>query len=85
VDPAERDETIQAYTAVGATRQNGGENRFPIAESAAAQVGSPGATDHLIIHGPGLIKNGATASGDGRRHLVDEKRSLALLKERARH
>jgi len=32
-----------------------------------------------------LIKNGATASNDGRRHLIDEKRSLALLKERAQH
>jgi subtilisin family serine protease len=32
-----------------------------------------------------LIKSGATASADGRRHLIDEKRSLALLKERAQH
>jgi subtilisin family serine protease len=32
-----------------------------------------------------LIKNGATASADGRRHLIDEKRSLALLKERTQH
>ena len=31
-----------------------------------------------------LIKDGATASDDGRRHLIDEKRSMALLKERAR-
>jgi subtilisin family serine protease len=30
-----------------------------------------------------LIKDGATASDDGRRHLIDEKRSLALLKQRA--
>lgn len=30
-----------------------------------------------------LIKDGATASQDGRRHLIDEKRSLELLKERA--
>jgi subtilisin family serine protease len=29
-----------------------------------------------------LIKRGATASEDGRRHLIDEKRSVALLKER---
>jgi subtilisin family serine protease len=30
-----------------------------------------------------LIKDGATASDDGRRHLIDEKRSMELLKERA--
>jgi subtilisin family serine protease len=29
-----------------------------------------------------LIKNGATTSGDGRRHLIDEKRSVALLENR---
>jgi subtilisin family serine protease len=29
-----------------------------------------------------LIKRGATASEDGRRHLIDEKRSVALLKDR---
>ena len=28
-----------------------------------------------------LIKRGATASEDGRRHLIDEKRSVALLEE----
>ncbi len=28
-----------------------------------------------------LIRDGATASDDGRRHLIDEKRSVALLKE----
>ena len=27
-----------------------------------------------------LIKEGATTSEDGRRHLIDEKRSVALLK-----
>jgi subtilisin family serine protease len=31
-----------------------------------------------------LIKKGATASDDGRRHLIDQKRSLALLKEQTR-
>jgi subtilisin family serine protease len=31
-----------------------------------------------------LIKRGATTSEDGRRHLIDEKRSVALLKERAK-
>ena len=30
----------------------------------------------------GLIREGATASDDGRRHLIDEKRSLAMLKVR---
>jgi len=29
-----------------------------------------------------LIREGATASDDGRRHLIDEKRSLAMLKVR---
>ena len=28
-----------------------------------------------------LIKRGATVSEDGRRHLIDEKRTVALLKE----
>ena len=31
-----------------------------------------------------LIKRGATTSDDGRRHLIDEKRSVALLQERAK-
>jgi subtilisin family serine protease len=31
-----------------------------------------------------LIKRGATTSEDGRRHLIDEKRSVALLKDRAK-
>ena len=31
-----------------------------------------------------LIKEGATTSEDGRRHLIDEKRSVALLKEHAK-
>jgi len=31
-----------------------------------------------------LIKNGATASEDGRRHLIDEKRSVALLQGQRR-
>ena len=30
----------------------------------------------------GLIKQGASASEDGRRHLIDEKRSVALLQEK---
>jgi hypothetical protein len=28
-----------------------------------------------------LIRDGATATPDGRRHLIDEKRSVALLQE----
>jgi hypothetical protein len=31
-----------------------------------------------------LIKRGATTSEDGRRHLIDERRSVALLKEQAK-
>jgi len=31
-----------------------------------------------------LIKQGATASQDGRRHLIDEKRSVALLQEQSK-
>ena len=31
-----------------------------------------------------LIKRGATTSEDGRRHLIDEKRSVALLRDRVR-
>jgi subtilisin family serine protease len=40
----------------------------------------PSLTPEQVIS---LIKAGATASNDGRRHLIDEKRSLELLKERA--
>ena len=40
----------------------------------------PTLTPELAIR---LISDGASASDDGRRHLIDEKRSLALLKERA--
>jgi subtilisin family serine protease len=29
-----------------------------------------------------LIRQGATASEDGRRHLIDEKRSAALLEQK---
>jgi len=32
-----------------------------------------------------LIKKGASTSEDGRRHLIDEKRSVALLKEYAKN
>jgi subtilisin family serine protease len=31
-----------------------------------------------------LIKPGATTGEDGRRHLMDEKRSVAFLKEQAK-
>jgi hypothetical protein len=31
-----------------------------------------------------LIKQGATTNVDGRRHLIDEKRSVALLKVHAK-
>jgi len=31
-----------------------------------------------------LIKQGATASDDGRRHLIDEKRSVAILREQSK-
>jgi subtilisin family serine protease len=31
-----------------------------------------------------LIRRGATNSEDGRRHLIDEKRSVAMLKEQAK-
>jgi hypothetical protein len=31
-----------------------------------------------------LIRRGATTSEDGRRHLIDEKHSVALLKQQAK-
>lgn len=40
---------------------------------------NPALTPEQVI---ALIKEGATSSGDGRRRLIDEKRSLALLRER---
>lgn len=42
----------------------------------------PSLTPEQVID---LIKRGATASDDGRRHLIDEKRSVALLKEQAQN
>ena len=41
----------------------------------------PSLTPEQVID---LIKRGATISEDGRRHLIDEKRSVALLKEQAK-
>ena len=41
----------------------------------------PSLTPEQVID---LIKRGATTSEDGRRHLIDEKRSVALLKEQAK-
>jgi len=32
-----------------------------------------------------LIRRGATTSEDGRRHLIDEKRSVELLKEQEKN
>lgn len=40
----------------------------------------PSLTPEQVI---ALIKDGATTSEDGRRHLIDEKRSIELLRERA--
>jgi subtilisin family serine protease len=42
----------------------------------------PSLTPEQVID---LIKRGATTSEDGRRHLIDEKRSVALLEERAKN
>jgi hypothetical protein len=39
----------------------------------------PSLTPQQVIE---LIRRGSTASEDGRRHLIDEKRSVALLSER---
>jgi subtilisin family serine protease len=41
----------------------------------------PSLTPEQVID---LIKRGATASEDGRRHLIDEKRSVALLQEQTK-
>jgi subtilisin family serine protease len=42
----------------------------------------PSLTPEQVID---LIKRGATTSEDGRRHLIDEKRSVALLKEQTKN
>ena len=42
---------------------------------------NPSLTPEQVID---LIKQGATTSEDGRRHLIDGKRSVALLKEQAK-
>jgi subtilisin family serine protease len=42
----------------------------------------PSLTPEQVIK---LIKDGATATEDGRRHLIDENRSVALLKSRAQN
>lgn len=41
----------------------------------------PSLTPEQVIE---LVRHGATASEDGRRHLIDEKRSVALLEDRAK-
>jgi len=41
----------------------------------------PSLTPEQVID---LMKQGATTSEDGRRHLIDENRSVALSKERAK-
>lgn len=68
----------------GAVRWSGTSIASPGVANLAAKLLAldPSLTPEQVID---LIKRGATTSDDGRRHLIDEKRSVALLKEQAQN
>ena len=68
----------------GAVRYSGTSIACPGVANLAAKLFAldPTLTPEQVID---LIKRGATTSDDGRRHLIDEKRSVALLKEQAQN
>jgi len=67
----------------GTVRASGTSMASPNVANLAAKLFAldPSLTPEQVID---LIKRGATTSEDGRRHLIDEKRSVALLKEQAK-
>jgi subtilisin family serine protease len=72
---------VESYVPGGARlRLSGTSMASPNVVNLAAKLFAldPSLTPEQVIE---LIKKGATTSEDGRRHLIDEKRSVALLKE----
>jgi len=67
----------------GTVKGSGASMASPNVANLAAKLFAldPSLTPEQVID---LIKRGATTSEDGRRHLIDEKRSVALLREQAR-
>jgi subtilisin family serine protease len=67
----------------GAFRASGTSMASPSVANLAAKLFAldPSLTPEQVID---LIRRGATTSEDGRRHLIDEKRSVTLLKEQAK-
>lgn len=67
----------------GTIRASGTSMASPNVANLAAKLFAldPTLTPERVID---LIKRGATTSEDGRRHLIDEERSVALLKDQAR-
>lgn len=73
---------VESYVPGGARlKLSGTSMASPNVANLAAKlfVLDPSLTPAQVIE---LIKNGATTSEDGRRHLIDEKRSVALLESR---
>jgi subtilisin family serine protease len=68
----------------GTLRASGTSCASPNVANLAAKLFAldPTLTPEQVID---LIKRGATTSEDGRRHLIDEKRSVALLRDRAKN
>ena len=74
---------VESAVPGGGTRKASGTSMAsPNVANLAAKLFAldPSLTPEQVID---LIKRGATTSEDGRRHLIDEKRSVALLKEQA--
>jgi subtilisin family serine protease len=67
----------------GTAKASGTSMASPNVANLAAKLFAldPSLTPEQVID---LIKRGATTSEDGRRHLIDEKRSVALLKEQVK-
>jgi subtilisin family serine protease len=73
---------VESYVPGGARlKLSGTSMASPNVANLAAKLFAldPSLTPAQVIE---LIKNGATTSEDGRRHLIDEKRSVALLESR---
>jgi len=75
---------VESYVPGGARlRLSGTSMASPNVVNLAAKLFAldPSLTPEQVVD---LIKRGANTSEDGRRHLIDEKRSVALLRERVK-
>lgn len=76
---------VESYVPGGArVKLSGTSMATPNVVNLAAKLFAldPSLTPAQVIE---LIRRGATTSEDGRRHLIDEKRSVALLKQQAKN